>query len=258
MTKIPAFPGRAALVTGGAKRIGAAITSALAQAGYGLAIHARASTPAASALASAILAKGGRATVVEADLADHAQLPDLIAAAHAALGPLTLLVNCASMFERDAIGALDRSLWERQFAVNLAAPMFLAEAFAAQIPNGSDCAVINVTDQRVLNPTPHFVSYTLSKCALHIATRTLALALAPKIRVNAVAPGPTLPSPRQNEEAFARQAASVPLGHGPNPEEIAEAVLFLAGARSVTGQTLVVDGGQHLGWRTLHAGEVDE
>lgn len=258
MTYSPASPHRAALVTGGAKRIGAAVVSALAQAGHGVAIHARESAAAAKDLASKIVAEGGRATAVEADLADYAQTKELVAAASAALGPLTLLVNSASMFERDEIGALDRSLWERQFAVNLAAPVFLAEAFAAQVPDGVDCAVINVTDQRVLHPSAHFVSYTLSKCALHVATRTLALALAPKIRVNAVAPGPTLPSPRQSAEAFARQAASVPLGHGPSPQEIADAVLFLAQARSVTGQTLIVDGGQHLGWRTMRAGEVEE
>lgn len=258
MIEFPAPPARAALVTGGARRIGAAICGALARAGYGIAIHARDSAAAAHDLANTIIAKGGRATVVEADLADHAQAKDLIAAARAALGPLTLLVNSASLFERDEIGALDHALWERQFAVNLAAPVFLTEAFAAQIPDGPDCAVINLTDQRVLNPTAHFVSYTLSKCALHVATRTLALALAPNIRVNAVAPGPTLPSPRQSEQTFARQAASVPLGHGPSPEEIAEAVLYLAQARSVTGQTLVVDGGQHLGWRRSNPAEIEE
>ncbi len=244
---------QAALVTGGAKRIGAAIARALAAAGYAVAIHARRPDAAADALVADIGGIGGRTAIVHADLADPAQTKQLVEAARAAVGPLTLLVNNASSFERDEIGALDRSLWDRQFAINLAAPIFLAEAFAAQIPEAADCAVINVTDQRVLHPTAHFVSYTLSKCALHAATRTLAQALAPKIRVNAVAPGPTLPSPRQSAEAFARQAASVPLGHGPSPEEIAEAVVFLARARSVTGQTLAVDGGQHLGPGHLHA-----
>ena len=165
-------------------------------------------------------------------------------------GALTLLVNSASVFEQDEIGTLDRDNFERAMAVNLTAPLFLAKAFAAQAPDGADASVINIVDQRVFKPTPLFFSYALSKSALNDATTMLAQALAPKVRVNGVAPGPTLPSPRQSEAQFAAQAATVPLGRGPGPDDIAAAVLYLAKAQSVTGVTIAVDGGQHLAWRT--------
>jgi NAD(P)-dependent dehydrogenase (short-subunit alcohol dehydrogenase family) len=192
--------------------------------------------------------------VVRTDLADHAETAGLVTAAAGAIGPLTLLVNNASMFEPDAVGALDAERFDRQFAVNLRAPLFLSEAFAAQAKNGVNASIVNILDQRVFKLTPHFVSYTLAKSALHSATRMLAQALAPNVRVNAVAPGPTIASARQQQQDFARQAAAVPLGHGPSAEEIAEAVVYLAGARSVTGATLVVDGGQHLAWQTPDTG----
>jgi NAD(P)-dependent dehydrogenase (short-subunit alcohol dehydrogenase family) len=237
------------LVTGAGRRIGRAIARALARAGYAVALHARASRAEAEAVAGEIAAGGGRATVVLADLADREALRGLVAAA-AAFGPLTLLVNNAGAFEPDDIETLARERLERTFAVNLAAPLFLAQAFAAQAPDGADASIVNILDQRVFRPTPRFLSYTLSKSALHTATTTLAQALAPKLRVNAVAPGPTLPSPRQAPEDFAAQAAAVPLGRGPTPEDIAAAVLYLAQAQSVTGVTIAVDGGQHLSWRT--------
>jgi NAD(P)-dependent dehydrogenase (short-subunit alcohol dehydrogenase family) len=161
-------------------------------------------------------------------------------------------------FEPDEIGQLDRVRFDRHFAVNLRAPIFLAEAFAAQVTAGADAAIVNLLDQRVLKPTPRFFSYGLTKSALHVATTTLAQALAPRIRVNAVAPGPTLPSPRQDAEAFARQVRALPLERGPTPQEIADAVLYLAGAGSVTGVTIAVDGGQHLAWRTADAADVEE
>jgi len=241
---------RNALVTGAARRIGQAIVRALAGAGYAVAIHARHSRVEAEALRSEIVATGRRSVVVTADLACHGDVAALVPAAVAALGPLTLLVNNASGFEADAFGTLDRARLDRQFAVNLTAPLFLAESFAAQAPNGADCSIVNITDQRVRKPTPLLFSYALSKSALDNATTMLAQALAPRIRVNAVAPGPVLPSPRQNPQDFARQAAALPLGHGPRPEEIAQAVLYLAAARSVSGETIAVDGGQHLAWRT--------
>ena len=249
---------RAALVTGGAQRIGAAIARALARAGYAVAIHCHHSVAAAEALCTEIAKNGGKARMVTADFADHAQVTNLIAAASAAVGPLSLLVNNAGEFETDTFGALDRVRFDRQFAVNLRAPLFLAQDFAAQAPHGSDPSIINVVDQRVFRLTPRFFSYTLTKSALHTATTTLAQALAPRIRVNAVAPGPTLPSPRQDAQAFAQQAALVPLGRGPRPEEIAHAVLYLAGAKSVTGMTMAVDGGQHVAWETPDATGVDE
>jgi len=148
--------------------------------------------------------------------------------------------------------------FDRDFAVNLRAPLFLVQAFAEQIADDADAAVINLTDQRVFKLSPKFLSYTLTKSALTTATTTLAQALAPRIRVNAVAPGPTLPSARQDPAAFARQAAALPLRRGPTPQDVADAVLYLAQARSITGQTLAVDGGQHLAWRTADTVDVDE
>jgi NAD(P)-dependent dehydrogenase (short-subunit alcohol dehydrogenase family) len=238
---------RTALITGGGRRIGAAIARALARAGYAVVLHANRSRADAERLAEEIVGAGGRAAVVLADLAQHEAVAGLIPAA-AAFGPLTLLVNNAGAFEPDEIETLERAGFERTFAVNLAAPLFLAQAFASQAPVGS--SIVNVLDQRVFKPTPRFLSYTLSKRALHAATATLAQALAPKLRVNAVAPGPTLPSPRQSDEQFAAQAASLLLGQGPTPEDIAAAVLYLAEASRVTGVTIAVDGGQHLAWRT--------
>jgi NAD(P)-dependent dehydrogenase (short-subunit alcohol dehydrogenase family) len=239
---------RTALITGGGRRIGAAIAQALARAGYAVLLHANTSRADAEAVAAAITKDGGRAGVVLADLADPQALRGLVPAA-SAFGPLTLLVNNASVFEDDEIGTLTRAQFDRTMAINLTAPLFLAQAFAAQAPRGRDAAIVNIVDQRVLRPTPKFFSYTVSKSALHNATTTLAQALAP-LRVNAVAPGPVLPSPRQSDAQFAAQAASVPLGQGPTPQDIAAAVVYLAAASSVTGVTLAVDGGQHLAWRT--------
>jgi NAD(P)-dependent dehydrogenase (short-subunit alcohol dehydrogenase family) len=248
----------AALVTGGAQRIGGAIATALARKGYAVAIHAHRSADTARALCRTIVASGGKAEVVTADLSDHAAVLSLVARSAAAVGPLTLLVNNAGEFEPDAIGNLDRALFDRQFAVNLRAPLFLAEKFAAQVPASADASIVNLVDQRVYKLTPQFVSYTLTKSALHTATMTLAQALAPRVRVNAVAPGPTLPSPRQDIDDFARQAATLPLAHGPTPEDVADAVLYLAGAASVTGVTIAVDGGQHVAWQTPDAAGITE
>jgi len=247
----------AALVTGGAQRIGRAIALALAQRGYAVALQARRSRAQADRLVGEIAAAGGRAATVEADLADHAAVLRLVPAATAAIGPLTLLVNNAAEFEPDEIGELDRDRFDRHVAVNLRAPIFLADAFAAQLPAGTTGAIVNMLDQRVLKPTPRFLSYGLSKSALHAATTTLAQALAPRIRVNAVAPGPTLPSPRQDAQAFARQVRALPLDRGPTPRDVADAVLYLASAASVTGVTIAVDGGQHLAWRTVDAADVE-
>jgi NAD(P)-dependent dehydrogenase (short-subunit alcohol dehydrogenase family) len=239
-----------ALVTGGAKRIGRAISLRLAQEGYAVAIHCRHSRDEATDLKAAIASRGGRAEIFAADLADADALARLVTDAAAALGPLTLLVNNASIFEFDEVQNITPDLWDRHFSVNVRAAVFLARDFARQVPESGEGAVINIIDQRVWKPTPQFFSYTLSKSALFTATRTMAQALAPKIRVNAVGPGPTLTSPRQNEDDFARQAEALLLGHGPTPEDIADAVVFLARARSVTGQMLAVDGGQHLAWQT--------
>jgi NAD(P)-dependent dehydrogenase (short-subunit alcohol dehydrogenase family) len=247
-----------ALVTGGARRIGRAIVEALAREGYAVAIHFDRSRDEANDLRALVRCNGGEAEVVQADLGDPDDLLSLVERARAKLGPLTLLVNNASVFEADELHTTDRALWERHFAVNLQAPVFLARDFARQLPDGSEGSVVNIIDQRVWKPNPLFFSYTLSKAALFAATRTMAQALAPRVRVNAVGPGPTLPSRRQTETDFSRQSATVPLGHGPGADEIATTVLFLAKAKSVTGQMLAVDGGQHLAWETpdvLAAGE---
>jgi NAD(P)-dependent dehydrogenase (short-subunit alcohol dehydrogenase family) len=258
MIRSPELPEKIALVTGGARRIGRAITCALARAGYAVAIHVRAEDEAAAELVADIERSGGRAAIVSGDLADHAQVQALVPAVVRALGPLTLLVNNACEFQPDEIGALDPALYEHHFAVNLRAPLFLSEAFAAAIPSGVDASIVNLLDQRVFKPTPRFFSYTLTKSALHFATTTMAQAFAPAVRVNAVAPGPVLPSSRQRPEDFARQAAAVPLGRGPTPDEVADAVCYLAGATSTTGQTIAVDGGQRLAWQTADTLDIEE
>jgi len=254
MAPQPPSPAPTALVTGGAQRIGRAIVLALARNGYAVAVHAHRSLGPATDLCAEITAAGGTAAVVAGDLEDHDAVIALVPAAAAAVGPLTLLVNNASVFEPDEIGALDRSRFDRHYAVNLRAPVFLAEAFAAQVathvPAGTDASIVNLLDQRIYKPTPRYLSYGLAKSGLHAATTTLAQALAPRVRVNAVAPGPALPNSRQDAETFARLCRALPLGHGPTPQEIADAVLFLAAAGSITGQTITVDGGQHLSWRT--------
>jgi NAD(P)-dependent dehydrogenase (short-subunit alcohol dehydrogenase family) len=183
-----------------------------------------------------------------ADLRDPSAPGDLAAWAAEALGPLTLLVNNASLFEDDRLDTLSPDSWSAHMDANLRAPIFLAQAFAAQAPDGS--LIVNLLDQRVLKPSPLFFSYSISKAALWEATRTMAQALAPRIRVNGIGPGPTLPSVHQSAAQFAAEAANIPLQRRATPDEIAQALLYLIDARSVTGQMIAVDGGQHLAWRT--------
>ena len=239
-----------ALVTGGARRIGRAIVEDLAAHGFAIAIHCRHSVGDAVELAAGINDRGGRAAVVTADLADLAAARALPELAAAALGPLTLLVNNASIFEADGIGDLDAERFQRQLAVNLTAPVILADAFAAQLPPGRDGLVVNMVDQRAWKTTPHFLSYQLSKSGLLTATRTLAQALAPRIRVNAIGPGPTLPSPRQDPAEFQKQAEAILLRHGPELGEFGRTIRYLCETRSITGQMIALDGGQHLAWET--------
>ncbi|WP_428030722.1 SDR family oxidoreductase [Ancylobacter sp.] len=239
-----------ALITGGAVRIGRVIGVRLAAEGYDIALHVRRAGPVAEEARAAFEAAGARTAILAAELADADAVQGLVPAAVAALGPLALLVNNASEFHPDTVETLDVALWDRHMAINLRAPVFLARAFAVQLPEGRQGAIVNLIDQRVLKPTPAYVSYSVTKDALWAATKMLAQALAPRVRVNGVGPGPTLANDRQGDEAFARQSASVLLGRGPSPEEIAEAVLYLARASSVTGQMIAVDGGQHLAWRT--------
>jgi len=237
-----------ALVTGGARRIGHTLSLALAEAGYDLAIHYRTSKAEAEATCEEVLSRGRRAVVLQADLAVEGKAAGLVERASEALGPVTLLVNNASVFQEDTVQTMTRSSWDAHMETNLRAPLALTQAFAAQAPEGS--SVVNLLDQRVWKPNPQFFSYALSKAALWAATRTLAQALAPDIRVNAVGPGPTLPSIHQAPGDFAAEAANVPLRRRATPVEIARAVLYLIDAPSVTGQMIAVDGGQHLAWRT--------
>ena len=238
----------AALVTGGAKRIGRAICLELAAAGFDVAIHHRDSEDAAARLADEITALGRRAVCLSADLADAGTTRALIGRAVEALGPLSVLVNNASVFADDRLESLTGESWASHMEVNLHAPILLAQAFAAQAPDGS--AIINILDQRVLKPDPRFFSYGLSKSALWVATRTMAQALAPRIRVNGVGPGPTLPSVHQAAGEFEAEARATPLQRAGSPEAIADAVRWLVDAGQVTGQMIAVDGGQHLAWQT--------
>lgn len=240
-----------ALVTGAARRIGRAIALRLAGEGYGLALHSSVrSAPEAEALAQEIRGKGGCAVVVTGDLGQADNVAGLVGQATLALGPLTLLVNNASLYETDGPGAFDAAFFDRLMAVNLRAPLQLASDFAAHLPPDQRGAVINIIDQKVWRLNPRYFSYTLSKSAFWTATQTMAQAYAPRIRVNAVGPGPVLPNHVEGEAGFLREAAAVPLGSSVSPEEIADAVIYLVHARSVTGQMIAVDGGQHLAWKT--------
>jgi NAD(P)-dependent dehydrogenase (short-subunit alcohol dehydrogenase family) len=239
---------KTALVTGGAQRIGRAIALGLAADGWGVAVHYRAARAPAEALVAEIAALGRPAVALAADFARESQVASLIPAAVSALGPLGCLVNNASVFENDQALAVTRASWDRHIETNLRAPFLLMQEFARQLPPERDGAIVNMLDERVWNLTPHFVSYTLSKAGLWTLTQTMALALAPRIRVNGIGPGPTLPSPRQSAEQFRRQSEITPLQRGTTPEEIAAAVRFLLAAPSVTGQMIALDGGQHLGW----------
>lgn len=249
MAEVAAAAARVALVTGAARRIGRAIALDLGRQGWAVAVHHRASADAVAEVVAAITAAGGRAVALEADLADDAAAAALVGRAGAALGPVSLLVNNASVFEHDGIDSVTRASWDAHLDVNLWAPLRLIQAFDRQLPDAAEGLVVNILDQRVWNLTPHFVSYTVSKAGLWTLTQTLALALAPRIRVNAVGPGPTLPSTRQSEAQFRRQWREVPLARPVDPAEICAAIRFLVDARSVTGQMIACDSGQHLGWR---------
>lgn len=243
----PALP-RVALVTGAARRIGRAIALDLARAGFAVAVHHSRSGPEAEAVVAAIVAEGGRAMAIAADLAREDEVAGLLDRVAAELGPVGVLVNNASTFERD--GALDatRASWDFHMEVNLRAPFVLTQALARHLPAAAEAVVVNLIDQRVWNLTPHFTTYTLSKAGLWTLTQTLALALAPRIRVVAIGPGPALPSVRQSAESFAVQASSLPLNRGTGPDEICATLRFLLSTPSITGQMIALDGGQHLGW----------
>lgn len=237
-----------ALVTGAGRRIGRAIAGSLASDGWTVGIHCRNSVDEAEAARAEIVRRGGNAYVVVADISDEGEGRRLLELAAEEAGPVTCLVNNASVFERDDVPTVTRESWDLHMDANLRAPFFLAQTMAANLPPRLEGNVVNILDQRVINMTPGFVSYTVSKAGLWALTRSMALTLAPRIRVNAVAPGPTLPSPRQSAAQFRRQTLRTPLGRGATPEEIADGVRFVLSAPSMTGQIIALDGGQHLGW----------
>ncbi|WP_326491357.1 SDR family oxidoreductase [Rhodovulum sulfidophilum] len=249
-----------ALVTGAAQRLGRAMALHLAERGHDVAVHYAGSAEAATETVAEIRALGRRAVALRADLLDEDETQALVPRAAEALGgPLTVLVNNASIFEYDTIRTATRESWDRHLGSNLRAPFVLMQCLAAGVTEPArDAAgealatglVVNVIDQRVLKPTPEFMTYTLAKMGLWALTRTAAQALAPAIRVNAIGPGPTLKGARQSEDHFARQRASTVLERGADPGDICAALDYLLTARAVTGQLICVDGGQHLGWRT--------
>jgi NAD(P)-dependent dehydrogenase (short-subunit alcohol dehydrogenase family) len=248
---------RTVLVTGAAKRLGRAIALDLAAAGWNVAVHYNNSDKDAEETADGVLKHGVRAALLKADVAREAETQALIARATAALGPVTALVNSASLFENDDWDTASRASWDKHIEVNLRAPFVLAQEFAKALPAEMHGAVVNVIDQRVLKPTPQFITYSLSKAGLYWLNTTLAQALAPRIRVNAVGPGPTIINARQSEADFRRQREATLLKTGSEPADVCEAVRYLLTAKAVTGQMIAVDGGQHLIWQTADVNVVE-
>jgi NAD(P)-dependent dehydrogenase (short-subunit alcohol dehydrogenase family) len=241
---------KTALVTGAGRRLGRAIALDLAADGWNVVIHYNSSEDEADSAAQAVRAFGMEAATVRCDLSKESDTLTLIDRATAELGPLTALVNSASLFEDDAWNTVTRKSWDDHLEINLRAPFVLAQGFARQLPDGVIGNIVNVIDQRVLKPTPQFLSYSLSKAGLYWLTTTLAQAMAPRIRVNAVGPGPTIRNARQSQADFARQQGATILGRGAAPADICAAIRYLLTASAVTGQMLAVDGGQHLIWQT--------
>jgi NAD(P)-dependent dehydrogenase (short-subunit alcohol dehydrogenase family) len=241
----------AALITGGSRRIGRALVAACAEAGFDVAIHVRAIDEDAEAAAAEVRQHRRKAAILSCDLRKEAATVALVGEAESELGPVTLLVNCASVFEEDAFSDFNRASWDLHMETNLRAPLVLSQAFARRLPAAREGQIVNILDQRVLRPQPGFFSYSLSKSALWAATQMLAQALSPRIRVNAIGPGPTLANIHQDAAAFEAEAAGTPLGRPVSPAEVAAALTYLIDASSVTGQMIAVDSGQHLTGRAL-------
>ncbi len=236
----------AALITGGSRRIGRALTLAAADAGFDVAIHVRAIDDDAEAAAADVRARGRKASLHACDLRHEGATAPLVAEVESELGPVTLLVNCASVFEDDSFASMNRASWDAHLETNLRSPLVLAQAFARRLPADHKGLIVNILDQRVLTPSPHFFSYSLSKSALWAATQMLAKELAPRIRVNGIGPGPTLPSIHQQDADFNEEVAATLLKRPVDPTEIGHALRYLIDAASVTGQMIAVDAGQHL------------
>lgn len=255
---MPAAPINIALVTGAARRIGRAIALDLAARGIGVGVHYHRSEAEAREVVGTITAKGGRAVALRADLGREDETRTLVQRLTDALGAPSLLVNNASLFERDDALTATRASWDAHLEANLRAPFALSQEFARHLPADTAGLIVNMLDQRVWNVTPHFTSYTVSKAGLWTITQTLALALAPRVRVNAIGPGPVMPSVRQTQTQFDRQVASVPLGRSARVEEICAAIHFMIAAPSMTGQMIALDGGQHLNWASPQLHPVPE
>lgn len=236
------------LVTGAGRRLGHAIALHLGRQGWRVGVHYHHSESEAVALVEEIETLGGRAAALKADLGQVDALEPLIASCAERLGTPTCLINNAARFEWDDIATLDPAGWQAHLDIDLRAPVFLTQAFARALPQQEQGSVINMIDQRVWRLTPEHFSYTIAKSALWTATRTLAQALSPRIRVNAIGPGPVLPSQRQSLPEFERECRSTPLGRGATPEEVCAAIDFLLATASITGQMIALDGGQHLAW----------
>jgi NAD(P)-dependent dehydrogenase (short-subunit alcohol dehydrogenase family) len=254
---------KAALITGAGKRIGKAMAEYLAEQGVAVAVHYNSSAQEAENVASAITAKGGKAVAVGADLTKLADIKTLIDSACIALGrPIDCLVNNASIFEQDGIGSLNEKLFDTHYAIHVKAPAFFAEQFVSHRKQHKleeqDSLIVNIIDQRVWALTPRFLSYTLSKSALWTLTQTLAQSLAPHIRVNAIGPGPTLANERQQDDDFKKQLESIPLQRGAELEEFGQTIMHFWNCKSITGQMIALDGGQHLAWETPDVKDINE
>ncbi len=239
---------RVVLVTGGAKRIGRSIVDRLALSGWDIAVHHHSSADEAEDVVQSVRSHGGNAVAVSADLENLTAVRGMMKQAADVLGPVTAIVNNASVFMGDEVTTEDFVVWDQHMNVHVKAPYVLTQELLKQLPDEETGCVVNMIDQRVLNPSKHFPSYTISKMALWDQTQVLARALAPSVRVNAVGPGPVLPSPRQSQKDFDIQAGQTPLGKAVDPSEIASAVSFLLDASSVTGQMIAVDSGQFMNW----------
>ncbi len=236
-----------ALVTGGARRIGRTLCLALARQGWSVAVHYNTSAAAADEVVREINAAGAHAIALQADLSDELAVADLIPRVVAGLdGSLDLLINNAAHFHRDTFTTMTRDTWDAHLATNLRAPAVLTQQFAAKRDTASVGLVINLLDHTVWNPPSDFISYTISKSALWMLTRTAAMALAPGVRVNAIGPGPTLQGERQSQAHFDAMVAGAPLGRTTTPQEIFTAIKYILDTPSITGQMIALDGGQHL------------